>query len=181
MKVKKPSEQSVKDTIALAGGVVVGQMASKGLFGLVHTPLPSGSVDAAAIKKDENTAMLKRAGILLLGGALAASLVGNDAATTAARGAATGLAVAQGLDLIAQLAKKSNVTPEASATTAAQKFLARAVGLGCPCTGEPAGLGWQMPRYEMSIEDQYATVDNGMSFNSGNIFEMAATTNLLSA
>lgn len=152
MKFKKPSGTKVKDTIALTGGVLAGGALSRGIFGLVHENQPTE--DPAAQKKQENTALVKR-GVMVVGaGAAAAFIDGNDIVATLVKGACIGITVVQGLELVKTLASRSGVTPESSATTVTQKFLAQTTGLGCPCS-ESKGLMYSAPvmspRYERSL------------------------------
>lgn len=136
MKFNKPSESRVKDTIALTGGVVAGGMGSKALFGFIHEP--TTATDSASLKKDENSALMKRGALALAGVAGAMFIDGNDSLSTLAKGTAVGVAVAQGLEIIATLAKRSGVEPESTAGTSGKKAVARALGLGCPCNDMPA-------------------------------------------
>ncbi len=152
MKFQKPSESSMKNTAAMAGGVGVGFMASKAVFGLIHNP--PATTDATQQKKDNNTAMLKRGAFVLAGLGLAAALNGKDLVTTAVQSVGVGLAVHQGLELVATLAAKNNVVSENAARTTTGKMLARAVGLGCPCNevAVATGLGNTIPfspRFDM--------------------------------
>lgn len=129
MKVKKPSEQKVKDTIALAGGAIAGGAVSKGLFGLIHK---SEATEAQAMKKEENTALLKRGGLAIVGIGGAMFLDGTDTITTLVKGVAVGVATIQTLEIIKTMAARSGVADESTADSTGKKFLARTVGLGCP-------------------------------------------------
>ncbi|QEE49649.1 hypothetical protein FUA48_08645 [Flavobacterium alkalisoli] len=149
MKLKKPSAKKVTDTAALTGGVIVGGAVSKGVFGLIHSP--AATEDTAEQKKQENAALVKRALLIAATGAGAVFLEGNDSITSAAKGTLIGMAAIQTLEAIATLAKRSGVTPEAAATTAPKKFLARVAGLGCPCT-DTMGMGSVIP---MALSPRY--------------------------
>ncbi|RDI07050.1 hypothetical protein [Flavobacterium sp. AG291] len=159
MKFKKPSEQKVKDTIALTGGVVAGGMVSKAAFGFLHEP--TTATDTASLKKDENTALMKRGALVLAGAAGAMFLDGTDSLSTLAKGTFVGVAVAQSLEIIAVLAKRSGVESESTASTSGKKAVARALGLGCPCTETPA-LNATVdfaPRYDLSNMDFHPSGD----------------------
>lgn len=160
MKFKKPSEQKVKDTIALTGGLVGGSMLSKAVFGFVHEP--TTATDAASIKKDENTALIKRGALAAAGVAGALFIDGNDSLSTLAKGAAAGVAVIQVLEVVKVLANRSGVESEATATTTAKKAIARAVGLGCACNTPAlnAVTDWA-PRYDLSNMDYSPAALNG--------------------
>lgn len=156
MQFKKPSETTVKDTIALTGGLVGGSMLSKAVFGFMHEQ--TVATDAASLKKDENTALVKR-GVLVLAGVAGAMFIdGKDSLTTLAKGLSAGVAVTQTLEVVKVLANRSGVESEATASSAAKKAVARAVGLGCPCSSTPslnAAVDFA-PRYDISNMDHYA-------------------------
>lgn len=161
MKFKKPSEQKVKDTIALTGGLVGGSMLSKAVFGFVHEP--TTATDAASIKKDENTALIKRGALAAAGVAGALFIDGNDSLSTLAKGAAAGVAVIQVLEVVKVLANRSGVEKEATASTTAKKAIARAVGLGCACNTPAlnASVTDWAPRYDLSNMDYSPAALNG--------------------
>lgn len=150
MKVKKPSEQKVKDTIALAGGAIAGGAVSKGLFGLIHE---AKATEAVAMKKEENTALLKRGGLAIVGIGGAMFLDGTDTITTLVKGVAVGVATIQTLEIIKALAARSGVADESTADSTGKKFLARTVGLGCPDNA----LNAYQPsfRYDLSQMDAF--------------------------
>lgn len=159
MKVGTPSEPVIIDTLAVTGGGFAGAMLSKATVGFIHTP--TTAVDADAIKKDENTLMLKRGGLLAVGLAAAMFVSGNDTGASLVKGAGYGIVLAQGLEIVKTIAARSGVASEAASTTTGKKALARAVGLGCACSGEPAlnGRGLRFtPAYDYSGMDQYAPV-----------------------
>lgn len=162
MKLKKPSAKKVTDTAALTGGVIVGGAVSKGVFGLIHSP--AATEDTAEQKKQENTALVKRALLIAATGAGAVFLDGNDSITSAAKGTLIGMAAIQTLEAIATLAKRGGVTTEAAATTAPKKFLARVAGLGCPCneTGLMLPVAYS-PRWELPRMETKTTREIGMS------------------
>ncbi|ALM50317.1 hypothetical protein AMR72_16350 [Flavobacterium psychrophilum] len=157
MQFKKPSKVQVKDTIALTGGLVGGSMLSKAVFGFMHEA--TTATDAASLKKDENTQLVKR-GVLVAAGVAGAMFInGNDSLTTAVKGASAGVAVIQALEVIKVLANRSGVESEATASSAAKKAVARAVGLGCACNQLPGSLNAPVdfaPRYDLSNMDYYA-------------------------
>ena len=114
--------------------------------------------DAAAIKKDENTALLKRGGIALVGIAGAMLIDGKDSLTTAVKGIAAGVATEQILAAIKVIAGRQGVTATAD-SSASRKAIANAVGLGCPCNERvplAAAIDWS-PRYAHSNMDYMET------------------------
>jgi len=154
MKLKKPSAKTATQTAAITGGVIVGGALSKGVFGLIHENTVTD--DPTAQKKAENMGLIKRAAIIVATGAGAAFLDGNDSLSSVTRGSLIGMAAVQTLEVVATLAKRGGVTPESSASTASQKFLARTTGLGCPCNSS-TGLAFMppaySPRYSLSLEN----------------------------
>lgn len=152
MKVKKPSEQKVKDTIALAGGAIAGGAVSKGLFGLIHK---SEATEAEAMKKEENTALLKRGGLAIVGVGGALFLDGTDTITTLVKGVAVGVATIQTLEIIKTLAARSGVADESTADSTGKKFLARTVGLGCPDNAQSLNAFQPSFRYDLSQMDAF--------------------------
>jgi len=130
MKFKKPTEKTGKDTVATAGGVVVGSMVSRALMGFIDKP-----EEQADIKKAENATLMKRGVLVLAGGITAAFVDGTDTVATVVKAVAIGVAVQQGLEAIKTLSARGGVADASTATTTAKKAIANAVGLGCACDG----------------------------------------------
>lgn len=165
MKFKKPSEQNVTSTAVMTGGAIVGGMVSKGAFGALHTPITS--TDAAAIKKDQNTALMKRGALIIAGVALAMCVDGNDTGANAVKGAGVGMAVAQGLEVIKTIAERNGVANASAATSKTKKFVAHSLGLGCPCNEQPQmGMGFAQiertysPRFSYEVAPEAAKPAN---------------------
>lgn len=140
MKVGKPSSTSVQDSATLLGGVVAGGAVSKGILGLIHED-KTGLAEAEQ-KKNDNTRMAKRAGLVIVGLIGASAIQGKDTITAVVKGALTGMAGAQALELVSEFSSKNETVKTAvSGSSTAKKFLARTLGvattgLGCPCNGE---------------------------------------------
>lgn len=167
MKFKKPSEQNVTSTAVMTGGAIVGGMVSKGAFGALHTP--TTSTDAATVKKDQNTALMKRGALILAGAAIAMCIDGNDAGANAVKGAGVGMAVAQGLEVIKTLAERNGVATASASTSKAKKFVANSLGLGCPCNEQPqVGMGFAQiertytPRFSYEAAQEFAKPVNAL-------------------
>ena len=164
MDFKKPSEKTAKNTIAMTGGIIAGGMASKGVVGMLHTA--TTSTDAAEIKKDQNTQLLKQGALAVAAGVAAACVTGTDTIATLTQGSLVGVAAVQALEVIKTIYSRSSDTVP---TTAAQKFAARAMGLGCPCDHAPAlngrGLRYPglIPTYDMSEMDTFAPASQPQS------------------
>lgn len=135
--LKKPSQLSMTTAGVGAAAAIGGAMGSKGLFGLVHD-----SSKFSDPKKEKNSAMLKHAGLVVMGILVTASAQGKDTASTAVKAAGVGVAVAQGSELVKLAFQDSAelVNP----TSKAKKFLADSVGLGCNCS---QGLNAPKRRY----------------------------------
>jgi len=157
MKFGKPSESQVKDTIAVAGGAFAGGMVGRVAFGAIHK-----AGEQTDVKKEENAVMLKRAGLAVVGIALAMCVEGKDSLTSIAKGAGIGLALDQGQEIIKVLALRNGVENENAGQTAAKRMVSQAVGLNCPCgVGAPMlngrGLRYaDAPVYDWSGMDSYA-------------------------
>jgi hypothetical protein len=132
MKFKKPTEKTGKDTLALAGGVIAGSMASRAVIGFIDKP-----EEQADATKAKNATLLKRSAIVLVSGVLAASVDGNDTVSTLVKGAFTGMATMQALEAIKTLAEDQGVTTATEATTTGKKAVANLLGLNgsCGCHG----------------------------------------------
>ncbi|KGO84441.1 hypothetical protein Q763_01480 [Flavobacterium beibuense F44-8] len=172
MELKKPSGNKVKDTIVLTGGVLAGGAASRGIFGLIHEN--KATEDAAAAKKQENTALIKRGAMSAAAGTAAVFIDGKDLTATLVKGLCIGITVVQGLEVVKTLASRAGVTPEVSATTKSQKVVAQIAGLGCPCN-ETKGLMYNAPSFspryvktDIALENE--RVDNGIGLAGGEIW-----------
>lgn len=158
MKFKTPTGKSAKENATLIGGAVVGGALSKAAFGLLHEKKAVTDAD----KKTETTmAYAKRAGIIVAASFGAAAITTTDTISTLAKGALAGMAVVQTLELVKEIAAKNPTTASMTAGTSAKdKFVARALGLGCSCdTQEPYPAlnkprfgRLRMPSYEEDIE-----------------------------
>ncbi|MEE1897092.1 hypothetical protein V1389_02015 [Flavobacterium rakeshii] len=160
MNFKKPSGKTVTDTAAMTGGVLVGGMVSKAVFGLIHNP--DATEDAAQQEKNESAALYKHLGLAVATGAGAFFIDGKDTLTGVAKGSLIGMSVTQLAEVIAKLAKKGGVKTESQASTAGEKALARAVGLGCSCSNLSMGLGNLIPQ-----SYRYNLIDNNPSMGLG--------------
>lgn len=141
MKYKKPSSASVQDSATLLGGVVAGGAVSKGILGLIHKD--KVGVTAEDQKKEDRTKMAKRAGLVVIGLMGASAIDGKDTMTAIVKGALTGMAGAQALELVSEFSSKNETVKSAvTGSTKAKVFLAQTLGvkgLGCPCN-ETASL-----------------------------------------
>lgn len=126
MNFKKPSQKTIVDAAVLAGGAVGGAAISRGVFGAIPLTPPASGTDYKKIGA--------RVVLIAIGIAGAAAVTGTDSVTTGVKGALAGVAIQQGLDLIADVAAKSPTTAALSTSTkASNKFAARTLGLGCAC------------------------------------------------
>lgn len=176
MDIKKPSEQTVKDTIALAGGAFAGGMAGRAAFGFMHKP--SGATDAAGMKKEENIVLVKQGVLMAVGTALAMFVHGKDSVTTLVKGAGIGLAINHGNEVVKILAGRAGVAREEVAPTVAAKAAARALGLGCPCVPNYPALN--SPSYGVATYYDRSNMDD-MRPASDNALEQWAGNSLMSA
>ena len=143
MKYKKPSSASVSESATLLGGVVAGGAVSKGILGLIHKD-KEVALSEADQKKEDNTKMAKRAGLVIVGLIGASAINGNDTITALVKGALTGMAGAQALELVSDFSSKNDkVKTAVSGSSATKRFLAQTLGvkgLGCPCNESSASL-----------------------------------------
>jgi len=134
MKLVKPTEKSATNIGLLLVGVVLGGVVSKVGYGLVHDPNAGTTTDEKT--KNKMFGYLKRGGLAAGGGALAASVNGDDALATILKGAGIGMAGVQTLegvgDFAAGNAQLSALTASPTATKL-QKALGQGLGLKCPC------------------------------------------------
>jgi hypothetical protein len=135
MEFKKPNSVAVKNGAALIGGATLGAMASRGVVGAIFTP--TTSTDAAVIAKDANKLLMYRGAILVVAAAAAVALNGNDLGTTLAKGAFTGMAVMQTVEIVKDYAATKPSLAET--TTGTKKFIAKSLGLACGCPTNNAG------------------------------------------
>jgi len=152
MKYKKPSSASVQDSATLLGGVVAGGAVSKGILGLIHKD--KVGVTAEEQKKEDRTKMAKRAGLVVIGLMGASAIDGKDTVTAIVKGALTGMAGAQALELVSDFSSKNETVKTAvTGSTKAKVFLAQTLGvrgLGCPCN-ETASLNAARNRKRNSL------------------------------
>ncbi len=114
MKFGKITAENVSYNALSLGGAIAGGALSNGLM----TFVPAEQV------------LLARSGIAVVGLAGAASIKGKTSADNLVKGALLGLSIAQGVALVKKYAGDQITIDENS--TASQKFVAGAVGLGCP-------------------------------------------------
>lgn len=140
MKFKKPSSASMQDSATLLGGVVAGGAVSKGIIGLIHED--KAGLTADETKKQDQTRMFKRAALVAAAFVGASALDGKDTVTTLVKGALTGVAGVQALEIVKEVsAKNTAVTKAVAGSTKAKVFLAQTLGLkglGCGCNDVPA-------------------------------------------
>lgn len=104
-----------KEVIVISSAVAAGAL-SRGITG-------------SALKTSSNTVKLVGSlGLAVLSGYLASKVKGDDGKASAMRGAAVGVAVAQGLEAV----KFAFSTPTLQKRIASSEFLSRTVGLGSP-------------------------------------------------
>ena len=156
MEFKKPNSVAAKNGAALIGGATLGAMVSRGVVGALFTPVIS--TDAAVIAKDANKLLMYRAGLMLVATVGAVAISGNDLGTTVVKGALTGMAVMQTVEIVKEYAAKSPSLAET--TTGTKKFIAKSLGLACGCpTSAPmngiyrrrAMRGIEMPNYDYPV------------------------------
>jgi len=136
MEFKKPNSKAISDNAALIGGGAIGAMLSRGVVGAVFTP--TTSTDEAVIAKDANKLLMYR-GILLVAAAAGAMAVsGNDLPATIAKGALSGMAVMQTVEIVRDYAAKKPSLAET--TTGTKKFIAKSLGLACGCADTTAAM-----------------------------------------
>lgn len=166
MDFKKPSTKTATDTAALAGGILVGGAVSRGVYGAIHE---KKATVAAEIATETKMGYAKRAGIIILAGVGAAALTGTGAETSFAKGALLGMASVQALDGIKEVAATSTATAKyATSTTATGKFMARTLGLACPCDEvNPSPFQSQLgrPRYSR-LRSPMLEANNAIGDNS---------------
>jgi len=140
MKFKKPSSATMQDSATLLGGVVAGGAVSKGIIGLIHEDKQGLTADET--KKQDQTRMIKRISLAAVAFVGASALDGKDTVTTLVKGALTGVAGVQALEIVKEASAKSTaVTNAVAGSTKAKVFLAQTLGLkglGCPCNDVPA-------------------------------------------
>ncbi|MFY0481657.1 hypothetical protein ACI6PS_03555 [Flavobacterium sp. PLA-1-15] len=132
--LKKPSQKTIVDAAVLVGSAVGGAALSRGAFGAIPLTPPASGTDYKKIGA--------RLALIAVGIAGAASISGNDAVATGAKGALAGVAIQQGLDLIADFAAASpSATALTSSTNKISQFKARTLGLNCACDQKTYALG----------------------------------------
>jgi hypothetical protein len=118
MKFQKP--KNVEKDLALVGGLAVGSMVSKGIYGFIP-----GQTSTTII-------MATRGALALALGATGMFVSGQDTGANLVRGAAFGAAVTQVLEIVKEVSANAGVKNESESDGQIGKFVARMVGLGCP-------------------------------------------------
>lgn len=151
--LKKPSQKTIVDAAVLVGSAVGGAAVSRGVFGAIPLTPPASGTDYKKIGA--------RVVLIALGIAGAASINGSDTVANGAKGALAGMAIQQGLDLVADFAAASPKTAALTVSTkSTDKFAARALGLGCACDQKTYALN--RPRKKaLRAVDTSAYADNG--------------------
>lgn len=119
MRFKKP--KNIEKDLALIGGMAVGSMVSKGVHGLIPA------------QTSTNASYATRGALVLAFGATGMFVSGDDTGANLVRGAAFGAAITQVLELVKEVSTSAGVKSEAESEGQIGKFVARMVGLGCPC------------------------------------------------
>lgn len=135
MDIKKPSKHNAILTATTVGGAAVGAMLSEGVFSLLH----NGTQDAIA--GADNSKSIKRGVIAVGGGVLAAFVSGTDALSQAIKGAGLGMAVAQSVKLVSEIAAKSPMVQSYATGGKAKMFIAKSLGLNFSCDSAVALQG----------------------------------------
>lgn len=135
MNFKKPTKKTFTDAATLTVGAVGGAALSRVVFGelpIAETPNETNWPKYGA-----------RVGFIVLGAVGAASVSGTDLGSKGVQGAFAGMAIQQGIELIADVAKANPSTAAlANGDTKADVVKARALGLNCACDGGYApGMG----------------------------------------
>lgn len=130
MEFKKPNSEAVSKGAALIGGGALGAMVSRGVIGAFHTP--TTSTDAKEIAKDANKLLMYRGALLIVAAAGAVATTGNDVVTSLAKGALSGMAIMQTVEIVKEYASKSPSLAET--TTGTKRFIAKTLGLACGCS-----------------------------------------------
>lgn len=119
MKFSKPKK--VEKDIALISGLAVGSMVSKGLYGLIPGQNSTTAIYAT------------RAALAIALGVTGMYVSGEDTGANLVKGAAFGGAVTQVLEIVREVSQDLGVKNESESEGQIGKFVARMVGLGCPC------------------------------------------------
>lgn len=136
MNFKKPTKKTFVEAAALTVGAVGGAAASRVVFGELPLKAPTnGGTDFMKIGARV---------LFIVGGTLgAASVTGSDVASSATKGAFAGMAIQQGIELVADFAKSSDATKNLGDSPAKSDTIkARVLGLACACDNDYSqGLG----------------------------------------
>lgn len=148
--LKKPSQKTIVDAAVLVGSAVGGAAVSRGIFGAIPLTPPASGTDYKKIGA--------RLVLIALGVAGAASIDGKDTVASGVKGALAGVAIQQGLDLVADFAAKSpGATSLTVSTKAIDKFKARTLGLNCACDSQVYALGKPRKRSLRAVDtSEYA-------------------------
>lgn len=139
MNFKKPSKKTLVDAAVLTGGAVGGAALSRVIFGEIPLTPPATGTDFKKIGA--------RAAFIILGTVGAASVSGSDLGSTGMKGAFAGMAIQQGIELIADFAKANPTTAAlANSSTKVSMIKARALGLNCACDATPGMYGTRKKR-----------------------------------
>lgn len=166
MNFKKPSKKTLVDAAVLTGGAVGGAALSRVIFGEIPLTPPATGTDFKKIGA--------RAAFIILGTVGAASVSGSDLGSTGVKGAFAGMAIQQGIELIADFAKATpTIAALAESPTKRSQMKARALGLNCACDATPGlyGSRRKKPAMRAAVVDmsQY-----GMEAIPMNSFELKA-------
>jgi hypothetical protein len=132
MDFKKPNSEALKSGAALIGGATLGAMVSRGVIGALHTP--TTSTVATEIASDNNKLLMYRGALILVAASGAVAISGSGIGTSLAKGALTGMAAMQTVEIVKVYASK---TPSLAETTSGTKrFIAKTLGLACACSDE---------------------------------------------
>lgn len=126
MNLEKPSLKSAGSTALQMCGVAGGAALSRGVFGAIPLTAPATGFDWKRVGA--------RVVLVAIGIAAASAVNGVDTGAKVSRGAAVGFAGMQFLEGIADFSKSNTKTATlATSTKATDKFMARTLGLACPC------------------------------------------------
>lgn len=142
MKFKKPNSKTVQEHAALAGGAVLGGVASNGIFDAVHKPK---GVDPA---KDKNTGLLIRGGMAAVSGYVGAGITGTDFLSTAAKGLLLGVAATQAVELVKTMTADSASLQKDNVVA---KFVRAGLNGGCGCSQNSLGRGRSRRRSRLAM------------------------------
>lgn len=126
MNLEKPSLKTAGSTALQMCGVAGGAALSRGVFGAIPLTAPATGFDWKRVGA--------RVVLVAIGIAAASAVNGVDTGAKVSRGAAVGFAGMQFLEGIADFSKSNTKTAAlATSAKATDKFMARTLGLACPC------------------------------------------------